>query len=246
MSLSRSTPLKRLTADLLPGMPVSSAWLAQRGVSPQLAYRYVKSGWLARLARGVFAKPGNLLDRDHSLRLLVELGYTVHVGGKTALAWHGFRYNLLLGSELLTLYKHGGRSLPRWFTTRFRCRVTSRLLFDESFEKLLHVTPTNPEHAGVPVSEPERAALEMLSEIPRRQDVEEAEQLMESLVSLRRDVMRDLLMHCKSVKTVRLLLHFSRKLNLPVLENLPVDQLPTGSKSRYVRKLPHGTLVLKQ
>ena len=30
------------------------------------------------------------------------------------------------------------------------------------------------------------------------------------------------------------------------IENLPVDQLPTGSKSRYVRKLPHGTLVLKQ
>lgn len=246
MGLSHSTPLKQLSKDLRHGMPVSSDWLAQRGISAQLAYRYGKSGWLEQLARGVFAKPGESLDLDHSLRLLAELGYRVHVGGKTALAWHGFRYSLSLGDELLTLYKHGGRRLPHWFTMRFRCRVNSRLLFDESVERLMHVTETNPDHPGVPVSEPERATLEMLSEIPRWQGVEEAEHLMESLVSLRRDVMRDLLMHCRSVKTVRLLLHFSRKLNLPVLENLPVDQLPTGSKSRYVRKLPHGTLVLKQ
>jgi len=210
-----------------------------------LAYRYVKSGWLEGLAHGIFAKPGDALDRDHSLRLLADLGYLLHVGGKTALAWHGFRHNLALGGELLTLYKPGGRRLPQWFTTRFRCQVNSRSLFDEPADGPLHVSKTNAEHAGVPTSEPERATLEMLSEIPRKQSIEGAEQLMEGLVSLRREVMHDILMHCTNVKAVRLFLHFARTFKLPILDNLSVEQLPTGSRSRYVLKLARGTLVLK-
>ena len=245
MDSSNDTPLKRLSADLRPGMPVGSDWLAQRGVSAQLAYGYVKRGWLERVAHGVFARPGEPLDRDLSLRLLAETGYRVHVGGKTALAWHGFHHNLALGGELLTLYKPSGRSLPHWFTTRFRCHVNARWLFDEGDEGLLYVTNANAGHRGVPVSEPERATLEMLSEIPRWQSVEEAEQLVEGLVSLRRDVLHELLRLCVSIKTVRLFLHFARKFDLPALQGLQVDQLRTGSKSRYVRKLAQGTLVLK-
>ena len=158
-------------------MPVSSNWLAERGVSPQLAYAYVKHGWLQRVARGVFAESAASLDRDHSLRLVAATGFRVHVGGKTALAWRGFHHNLALGSELLTLYKRGGRGLPPWFTTRFRCRVSPRALFDEGDRGLVYVTSANPSHPGVPMSEPERATLEMLSEIPRWQSMEEAEQL---------------------------------------------------------------------
>src|SRR5574337_855445 len=109
MSSSASAPLKRLADDLLPGMPVSSHWLADRGISAQLAYGYVKRGWLESLARGVFAKPGTALGRDPSLGLLAELGYRVHVGGKTALAWHGYEHYLTLGAELLTLWQVDGR-----------------------------------------------------------------------------------------------------------------------------------------
>lgn len=226
-------------------MPVGSNWLARRGIYPQLAYGYVKNGWLERVAHGVFVRPGKPLDRDASLRLLAETGYQVHVGGKTALAWQGFHHNLALGDELLFLCKPGGRRMPTWFTTRFRCRVNPRRLFGESDQKPSHVGSATPGHPGVPVSEPERAALEMLSEVPRWQSVEEAEQLMEGLVSLRRDVMQELLERCGSVKTVRLFLQFARKFNLPVLNGLKVDALRTGSSSRYVRKLARGTLVLK-
>ena len=244
MGLSDDTPLKRLSKDLQPGMPVGSAWLAQRGISPQLAYRYGKSGWLQPLARGVFARPGEQLDRDKSLRLLVDLGHRVHVGGKTALAWHGYRHNLSLGREKLTLYRQGSRSLPDWFTRRFPSRVDSRQLFDEPAESGMNVAES-PDHADMPVSETERAALEMLSEIPAKQGVDEAGSLMESLVSLRSDAMRNLLNGCKSRKTVLLFFHFARKFDLPVLAFLSPEQWTAGSKSRYVLKLPHGTLALK-
>lgn len=226
-------------------MPVSSSWLAERGVSPQLAYRYVKNGWLQSLSRGVFAKPAAELDRDHSLRLLARLGYGVHVGGKTALAWQGFMHNISSGGERLVLFQRGSRRLPVWFTSRFRCRVHGRRLFEEDRTAPLYVTCANSRYPEVPVSETERALLEMLSDVPRWQGLEEALQLMEGLVSLRTEPLRELLNRCVSVKTVRLFLQFARQLDLPVLKELPTDGFRTGSKSRYVRKLPHGTLVLK-
>lgn len=230
--------------DLLPGVPVSSSWLAQRGISRHLAYGYVQRGWLQALARGVFAKPGTILDRDASLRLLADLGYRVHVGGRTALTWNGVVHDLAVGGEVLTLYRVGARPLPGWFTSRFPCRTNARRLFDEGPTSPLGMASNDPRHPGVPVSEPERATLEMLAEVPRGQSLEGAEHLMEGLVSLRSEPLRELLTHCINVKTVRLFLHFARKLGLPVLQQLPTTGLPTGSASRYVRKLPYGTLVL--
>ena len=57
--------------------------------------------------------------------------------------------------------------------------------------------------------------------------------------------MHELLRLCVSVKTLRLFLQFARKFDLPVLQGLDVSKLRTGSRSRYVRKLPRGTLVLE-
>lgn len=244
MSLSGDTPLKRLSKDLRPGTPIGRTWLSQRGISPQLAYRYVKSGWLEAVARGVFAKPGAPLELDPSLRLLVDLAHRVHVGGKTALAWHGYRHNLSLAGEPLTLYSRGRKPLPPWFVTRFRPHASSRVLFEERAMSVMSVTE-NSDHAGVPVSEPERAALEMLSGVPGQQSVEEAGHLMESLVTLRREPMHELLVHCKSRKAVMLFFHFARASNLPVLGRLSAEPIPAPSKGRYVLKLPRGTLVLK-
>lgn len=223
---------------------MGSRWLAMRRISPQLAHRYVSSGWLERVAHGVFAKPGTPLEVDPSLRLLVDLGHRVHVGGKTALAWHGHRHNLSLGGEALTLYGQGKRPLPAWFTTRFQPQTTSRRLFDEESGQPLYVW-NHPDHPGVPVSEPERAALEMLSEVPARQGVEEAGHLMEGLVTLRPAPLQDLLARCRNRKTALLFLHFARDASLPVLDRLALDQLPAGSRSRYVLRLPRGTLALK-
>lgn len=244
MSLSEATPLKRLSRDLQPGTPVGRNWLAQRGISPQLAYRYVKGGWLEQVARGVFAKPGTPLEADPSLRLLLDMGHRIHVGGKTALAWHGYRHNLAADQEPLALYRRGRRPLPPWFAKRFHPRVNARSLFSEAGASPRYVS-ASAEHDDVPASDPERAALEMLSEVPARQGLEEAGHLMEGLVTLRRDPLHDLLAHCTNRKTVMLFFHFARKFDLPVLAHLSAEQLPAHSKNRYVLKLPRGTLAMK-
>lgn len=223
---------------------MTSAWLAERRVSPQLAYHYVRKGWLKRLASGVFVRPGTPIDPVASLRVLAEKGCLHHVGGRTALAWSGFQHNVSPTAERLVLFRHKGKKVPPWFLQSFATRVVVRALFNELPEKPLYIGVQDA-YPGVPVADPERAVLEMLSDVPQHQSLEEAENLMQGMVSMRVDVVRDLLKCCRSVKTVRLFLHFANNLELPCASALAADQFPTGSNSRYVRKLPSGTLIIK-
>jgi len=92
---------------------------------------------------------------------------------------------------------------------------------------------------------PERALLEVLSDVGVRQPLQEARELTESSYTLRADVLRELLQHCTSVKTVRLCLQLGRELSLPWASKLDPAQLPTGSDRRWVSRSDGGLLVLK-
>lgn len=92
---------------------------------------------------------------------------------------------------------------------------------------------------------PERALLEVLSEIGVRQPLQEAHELMESAYSLRADVLRELLQRCTSIKTVRLCLQLGRERSLPWAAKLDPAQLPTGSDRPWVSRSSGGLLVLK-
>jgi hypothetical protein len=237
--------LQNLLRDLSPGIPVTSAWLQQRGISAQMVRYYAGSGWLERLAHGYYVRPSQTsVDVVASLRLLVEKGLLDHVGGKTALAWGGFRHNVSPKAEMLILFGRKGKKLPSWFLQRFSARVVGRRLFNESPDMPLYVGVQD-SYPGVPFADPERAVLELLSDVPQHQSLEEAEHLMQGMVSLRVDVLRSLLKACRNVKAVRLFLHFARSLELPCASALAADKFPVGSSSRYVRKLPHGTLIIK-
>ena len=99
---------------------------------------------------------------------------------------------------------------------------------------------------GAPqVAAPERALLEMLSEVGVRQPLQEARELVESSYSLRADVLRELLQHCTNVKTVRLCLQLGRELSLPWAIKLNPADLPTGSDQPWVSRSADGLLVLK-
>ena len=109
-----------------------------------------------------------------------------HVGGKTALAWRGIRHNLP-AREPLSLWGEGRAVLPPWFTDRFPSRYTKRNLFSPRLPKGFGLQPLPETPDGVLVSVPERALLEMLSEVGVYQGIEEAHNLMEGVRSLRTD-----------------------------------------------------------
>ena len=69
--------------------------------------------------------------------------------------------------------------------------------------------------------------------------------LAERLTTTHPDVLRELLQHCISVKTVRLCLQLGRELSLSWTAKLDPARLPTGSDRRWVSRSDDGLLVLK-
>jgi hypothetical protein len=223
---------------------VASEDLAGLGISADLAVHYVRSGWLTRLARGVYARPGDTLLPNPSLRQLERKVSGLHVGGKSALEWYGIRHYVSQQSKL-HLYGWTATDLPEWFLKRFPAEYHRKRLFEETPKSLLHVAPFEKRADAPLVSAPERGLLELLSEIGVRQPLQEARELAESAYTLRADVLEELLKRCTSVKTVRLCLLLGRELSLPWAKKLDPAQLPTGSKKPWVSRSSDGLLVLK-
>jgi hypothetical protein len=236
--------LNRLHTRLAPGAPLASEDLAAMGISADLAVHYVRAGWLTRLARGVFCRPNEPPALHPSLLLLQRKFEGLHVGGKSALDWHGLR-QYVVQQPVLQLYGWTAGQLPAWFTDRFPAEYHRKRLFDERPGALRHVGPFEQHSGGPQVSAPERALLELLSEVGVRQTLQEARELVESTYSLRADVLRELLQRCTSIKTVRLCLLLGREGSLPWMSKLDPATLPRGSDRPWVSRSAGGLLVLK-
>lgn len=245
MATIGKSKLNALYTHLPPGMPLTSEDLAALGISADLAVHYVRAGWLMRLARGVFCRPNDTLGLHPSLTLLQRRLKGLHVGGKSALDWYGVR-QYVAQQPVLQLYGWAAGRLPEWFTEHFPAEYHRKRLFDEQPSALLHAGPFE-KHSGAPqVSAPERALLELLSDVGVRQPLQEARELVESTYSLRVEVLRELLQHCTSVKTVRLCLQLGREASLPWAAKLDPATLPTGSDRPWVSRSADGLLVLKR
>ncbi len=244
MATTERTKLKSLYRQWSTGTPLTSEDLAALGVSADLAVHYARAGWLSRLARGVYLRPNDTLDLHACLILMQRSIEGLHVGGKSALDWYGVR-QYLSQQSVLHLYGWTTARLPDWFTKRFPAEYRRKRLFDEPPADPLHAGPFEKRDGAPRVSTPERALLEMLSEVGVRQPLQEARELAESAYSLRADVLRDLLQRCTSVKTVRLCLQLGRELALPWAAKLDAAQLPTGSARAWVSRSADGLLVLK-
>jgi hypothetical protein len=223
---------------------VTAEDLAGLGISADLAVHYVRAGWLNRLTRGVFCRPDGTLALHPSLLLLQRRLAGLHVGGKSALDWYGVR-QYVAQQPVLQLYGWAAGRLPEWFTERFPAEYHRKRLFDEQPHALLHAGPFEKRSGAPQVSTPERALLELLSDVGVRQPLQEARELVESSYSLRADVLRELLQRCTSVKTVRLCLQLGREASMPWAAALDPASLPTGGDRPWVSRSADGLLVLK-
>lgn len=202
-----------MLAELPRGEPVSTAELAVRGVSAFRASALARAGWLVHLARGAYMLPGDTLTRDGALAFLSRQAPGLHVGSKTALAWRGVRQNLAF-RELLSLWGENPLRLPAWFTQRFPARYQVTQLFDLQLPPGCGLQPLPNGRKDVQVSVPERALLELLSDMGKTESVTEARELVQSLPGLREPVLRELLAHTNRIKVVRAAATFAQEMEL--------------------------------
>lgn len=240
-----SNRIKTLQTTLPRGAPLDTAILAGLGISAALAHEYVKAGWLEKLGRGVFMFAGDELHHNKTLAFLEPRIPGLHVAAKTALAWHGFRHNVAV-KETTILWGNQRTDLPSWFQDRFPARYRSSKLFDDELPAGTGIAPMREFPNGPRVSSPERALLEMLSEVGVYQELEEARAIMESVRQLRSRQLRLLLSHCRMVKAVRLCVVWSRELDLPWAGHAREAASGRIGSGRWIARLKNGnTLILK-
>jgi hypothetical protein len=158
--------------------------------------------------------PGDTLTRDGCLAFLSEQISGLHVGGKTALAWRGVRQNIAF-REQLNLWGDTPKRMPGWFTQRFQSAYQATQLFDEKLPSGLGLQPLPAGDVRVMVSVPERALLELLSDVGKHQSLTETTELVENLPGLRKKVLDELLMHTTRIKVVRMAASFAADMKLP-------------------------------
>lgn len=246
MGLQNDNKLNKLH-DLLPeGVAVPSKWLAEQGYSRQLVRKYVQSGWLMPLGRGVYARPQTVLNWQ-ALVLGIQhfASLPFHVGGVSALNLQGYAHYLPLEDNnkgrrnLIHLWGQG--KVPAWVKTVALSKTLQfhkRQLFapfasDVGLESLLGGV----RDLQIQVSAPERAIMEVLYEV---QDDEHtfthAFELFEGLTSLRPKLVNTLLLHCRSIKVKRLFLFMADQFSYPWISRIEKNQLDLGSGKRVVVK----------
>jgi len=189
--------------------------------------------------------PNDELQRDACLKFVAINIPGLHVGGKTALAWRGVRHNLL-PRDRLNLWGDARAKLPKWFTGRFPSRYTAKSLFSKRLPGGFGLQPLPETPDGPLVSVPERALLEMLSEVGLQQGVEEARNIMEGVRSVRSEVLDTLLKNCLRVKVIRLCVQWAEELNLDWAAAARHSARRKLGKSRWSARLKDGTtLTLK-
>jgi hypothetical protein len=202
-----SKTLQRLMEEAPRGQPLDPDMLRDMGVSPQQATYMVSSGWMVRLSKGAYLLTGDTPSRDGIIAFLSRRIPGLHVGGKTALDWQGVRHNLHF-RERVVLWGTRPYEMPEWVESHLQYTYQTTRLFDDRLPAGEGLEPLPGGNPGVLVSVPERALLELASDIGKRgkkgQSLEEADNLMPSLRNLRPKVLDRFLSHCDRVKVVKL------------------------------------------
>ncbi len=237
MSSQTESKLNRLLKQWPKGTVATQPWLLQLGIPRQLARRYVSSGWMERLGRGAFVRPGEAVDWLGALYALQsQLALPVHVAGLTALSLKGMAHYLQVGRRKdVFLFGERRERLPAWFLNhswdvglRYHCPN----LFDS--EVPAGFTRLERDEYDVRISTPERAILEVIHLATTNEAVEHAIQLMGGLSTLRPGVVQELLEVSRSVKVKRLFLWAADYSAHPWFARLSLQGLDLGVGKRVL------------
>lgn len=183
------------------GQPLDPEMLRDMRISPRSTSYLLTAGWLQRLSKGAYLLRGDKLRREGILAFIARKIPGVHVGGRTALAWHASA--LLPAMERIVLWGPRPYKFPSWIAEHLDFSYQTTNLFDEDLPDALGLNPAGAD-PGVVISVPERALLELVSDAGKSMTSEELVQSMDMARDLRESVLDELLSHCTRVKVIKL------------------------------------------
>ena len=244
--------LNKILLQWLPNDVHSLAWMAQNGVGSKQAqswaWRYYKRGVLKKIGPGIYKRAHDTPHWLAVVRLLQEeLGKSLHISGRTALELRGEAHHIPLAARpVVFLLSYDKKcSLPKWVRhTGAQCHFNFRnsSLFKPDFilahKNTLLQTYQDAGGLHAPYSCRELAVLEFFDLVSFQNDFdfEDATNYLELLFGLRSDVLQILLENCKSIKTKRVFLYLSEKLNMSYFKHLNLNTIDLGTGKRQLVK----------
>lgn len=199
----RNKPLHNLMAQAPRGQPMDTEMLREMGVSERSLSHMVSEAWLEQLGRSAYLLRGDKPTRDGILAFLSRRIKGLHVGGKTALDWQGVRHNIAF-REKVVLWGQSAYRFPDWVGKHLTYTYQTTNLFGESFPYEEGLKPLPNGNPSVLVSVPERAFLELVSDVGKGQTLEEVENIIVTMRSLRPPVLHMFLDSCTRLKVLKL------------------------------------------
>jgi len=177
--------------------------LREMGVNERSLSYMVSAAWLDQLGRGAYLLRGDTPTQEGILAFLSRRIMGLHVGGKTALDWQGVRHNIAF-REKVVLWGQISYRFPDWVDKHLQYTYQTTDLFEETFPYGEGLKPLPNRHPSVLVSIPERAFIELVSDVGKGQTLEEVQNIIVTMRSLRAPVLYNLLDQCTRVKVLKL------------------------------------------
>lgn len=110
-----ATKIKQITEEVGLDGVLFGSWLAQQGLDRQQQSEHLQSGWLERIARGVY----KIAESHPTLYSAVscyntQLGKQCIVGARSALDLRGFMHYVPMGKAVAFLFTDNAHKLPEW------------------------------------------------------------------------------------------------------------------------------------
>ncbi len=240
MSTENISKINKILQLWPPGTLATLDWFEKNSISQRLAYKYEESGWVERLAPGVYKRVGDKVDWQGGVYALQnQLNLSIHVGGKTALELKGLGHFIPANyPPYIYLFGEKEQKIRPWFLS---CAWKSKIfykrtnLFEDSGVDFALTSYSYP-YFKIKISTPERAILELLSLVPQEQGIEEAMLIMEGLFNLRSELIENLLIKCTSIKVKRLFLALAEQCQLPWVKDINISKINLGHGKRVIIK----------
>lgn len=229
------------------GTVALQSWFESQGAYQQLLSRYERSGWIDRIGKGAYIRSEDKVDWTGALYAIQYQDHTpIHVGSKTALEIKGKGHYVTVGRiyvSRVSLFSPPNIRLPKWFSNRDWGTGTEHYttkLFPENFD--LGISEFEINDFSIKIATPERAIIEYLYLVPKKESFDGAGKIFENLYTLRSDIIQELLENCSSIKVKRLFMFFADYYRFPWAEKIDSSKIDFGKGKR---KITDGFFDLK-
>ncbi|MGG8469879.1 type IV toxin-antitoxin system AbiEi family antitoxin domain-containing protein [Rahnella sp. PAMC25617] len=239
-----NTEARQHLKTLLPyGLVTTKTWLQEQGLPRHFIDNAVKSRTLLMLAPGVYTRDESPLTWQGIVTSLQRMHPTpVTLGGLTALNLEGLAHYQLKG-QVVPVSLYSSSPLPAWLNkitgrASFKGHSTRRLWPDSVMadKRFLRESQWQESLSPMLYSAPEKAMLELLSDVPKAISFEHADQIMQGLSTLSPRKLELLLQASGSIKSKRLFLWLAQRHNHAWFKYLKPDLYELGSGKREIAK----------